>query len=188
MVFVKCYDFMPFNKNEILLYAKSNKNDQDTLKIIDECITELKDKLVYNVCYCIENVEIQNNQCYIGELLFQSTSLSDNLKGCKKAVIFACTIGMELDRLINKYSYISPLKALIFQAIGTQQIEALCNTFCSEFNWHNSRFSAGYGDFKIEYQKDILNLLDCNRKIGLTLNDSLIMSPSKSVTAIMGIK
>jgi 5-methyltetrahydrofolate--homocysteine methyltransferase len=29
--------------------------------------------------------------------------------------------------------------------------------------------------------------LDCNRKIGLTLNDSLLMSPSKSVTALIGV-
>ena len=29
--------------------------------------------------------------------------------------------------------------------------------------------------------------MDCPRKIGLTLNESLLMSPSKSVTAIFGI-
>ena len=36
-------------------------------------------------------------------------------------------------------------------------------------------------------QKDIFKVLDCERKIGLTLNESLLMSPSKSVTAIVGI-
>lgn len=50
------------------------------------------------------------------------------------------------------------------------------------------RFSAGYGDLPLEVQKDIFRVLDCPRKIGLTLNDSLLMSPTKSVTAIVGIE
>ena len=36
-------------------------------------------------------------------------------------------------------------------------------------------------------QKDIFAALDCPRKISLSLNESLLMSPSKSVTAIIGI-
>ena len=50
-----------------------------------------------------------------------------------------------------------------------------------------SRFSPGYGDLGLEMQKDIFAVLDCPRKIGLSLNESLLMSPSKSVTAIIGI-
>ena len=34
---------------------------------------------------------------------------------------------------------------------------------------------------------DFFELLDCNRQIGVSLNDSLLMTPSKSVTAIFGI-
>ena len=49
------------------------------------------------------------------------------------------------------------------------------------------RFSPGYGDLSLEMQRDIFRVLDCPRKIGLTLNESLLMSPSKSVTAIIGI-
>ena len=51
----------------------------------------------------------------------------------------------------------------------------------------SARFSAGYGDVPLELQRDIFALLDCPRRIGLTLNESLLMSPSKSVTAIVGI-
>ena len=49
------------------------------------------------------------------------------------------------------------------------------------------RFSPGYGDFPLEFQKDIFNLLSPNKRIGLTLNNSLLMSPTKSVTAVVGI-
>ena len=48
------------------------------------------------------------------------------------------------------------------------------------------RFSPGYGDLSLEVQKEIFSLLDCPRKIGVSLGDSLLMTPSKSVTAIIG--
>jgi 5-methyltetrahydrofolate--homocysteine methyltransferase len=50
------------------------------------------------------------------------------------------------------------------------------------------RFSAGYGDLPLEYQKKIFDLLDPHTQIGLTLNDSYLMSPSKSVTALIGVE
>ena len=50
------------------------------------------------------------------------------------------------------------------------------------------RFSPGYGDLPLEMQKDIFSLLGCPSNVGITLNESLIMSPSKSVTAIVGIE
>ena len=49
------------------------------------------------------------------------------------------------------------------------------------------RFSAGYGDFKVENQRLFFEYLESTKLLGLTLNDSYLMSPSKSVTAIVGI-
>ena len=96
-----------------------------------------------------------------------------------------------VDRLIAKYNRISPSKALIFQAIGAERAESLCDLFCDEMKEKystNPRYSPGYGDLPLDIQRDIFAVLDCPRKIGLTLNDSLLMSPSKSVTAIIGVK
>ena len=53
--------------------------------------------------------------------------LSKNLQGYDKAVFFVATVGIEIDRLIKKYSVLSPTKAVIFQAIGAERIESLCN-------------------------------------------------------------
>ena len=56
---------------------------------------------------------------------------------------------------------------------------------------HNSgtkpRFSPGYGDFDISYQKNIFSCLNSEKYIGLTLTDSMLMVPSKSVTAVVGL-
>ena len=49
------------------------------------------------------------------------------------------------------------------------------------------RFSPGYGDFDIHYQEPLMRMLDCAKTIGLTMTDSYMMSPSKSVTAVIGV-
>ena len=110
-------------------------------------------------------------------------------------VVFGATVGLAIDRLIARYGHISPVKALFFQAIGAERIEAVCDLFCADIQREyaacgyqaGARFSPGYGDFPLSAQRDIFRVLDCSRKIGLSLNSSLLMSPSKSVTAIIGL-
>ena len=49
------------------------------------------------------------------------------------------------------------------------------------------RFSPGYGDLPLEVQRTLFSLLEPMRHIGLSLTDSLLMSPTKSVTAFVGL-
>ena len=49
------------------------------------------------------------------------------------------------------------------------------------------RFSPGYGDFSILHQKEILDMLDAPKRIGLTMTDAYMLVPTKSVTAIIGV-
>ena len=192
-VFVKKFDEPKFNIKEILRYSQTN--DEDIIPLINECIDEVKDKLSYRVCYAFFDVEKNDDFINLTFTKAKSKNLIENLKDASKIVLFGATIGIEIDRLIAKYGKISPLKALIFQSIGAERIESLCDMFCDdiskELNKNNlftlPRFSPGYGDFYLTHQNDIFNVLNLHKNIGLTLNSSYIMSPSKSVTAIMGI-
>ena len=120
-----------------------------------------------------------------------SSSLSKNLSGCKKIILFAATVGIGIDRLIMKYGKIYPVKGLMMQALGAERIEALCDAFVSEMEKTGQkmrpRFSPGYGDLPLEFQKEIFAALAPEKNIGLTLSASCLMSPTKSVTAIIGI-
>ena len=117
------------------------------------------------------------------------------MKGCDEVIIFAATVGIGIDRLISKYGHVSESKALFMQALGAERVESLCDLFNSEMNeqvlaegkYLRPRFSPGYGDLPISVQKDFVTVLDCPRRLGINLNDSFLMSPSKSVTAIIGI-
>ena len=189
MAFIKKYTFKQcgeFNKKEISRYA-GNLQDEELLA---ECISEVSDKLVYNVCYQKFPFEKQCETLNLGFAQVNSADLAKNLDGCDGILLFAATVGVELDRLIMKYCKISPVKALIFQAIGAERIEKLCDQFCKDMAKEENikpRFSPGYGDLPLDLQKEIFAALDCGKNIGLTLNDSMLMSPTKSVTAIVGI-
>lgn len=192
MILIKKYSELPICRKEILRYAGCNENDEKISDLIDECLNKLGSKLDFKVCYDEFSVNIDNSICDFGSFAFKSDSLAKNLENCKKVIIFAATIGVEIDRLIIKYSNIAPSKALIFQAIGTERIETLCDRFCDDIKSKTNlnlrpRFSPGYGDLPLEVQKNIFSVLDCTKKIGIFLNQNLLMLPTKSVTAIVGL-
>lgn len=163
--------------------------------LLDECIAEIGDRLTFKVCFDEFKISRTSSGTDLGFMHTKSKSLAKNLDGCGKIIVFAATVGLEPDRLIARYGKVSPVKSVAFQAIGAERIESLCDLFEDEIREYarksggflRPRFSAGYGDFEIEAQKEIFKALDCERKIGITLNDSMLMSPSKSVTAIIGI-
>ncbi len=121
-----------------------------------------------------------------------SVDLNRHLTGCGRVIMMAATIGAEADRERMKAAVKSPVEQLIYDAIGTEAVENVCDRFCADMEKRygslTSRFSPGYGDLPLDYQREMIALLDTNRKIGLSLTESLLMSPTKSVTAIIGIK
>ena len=132
----------------------------------------------------------EDNEVDLGFCRIKSKDLAKNLGGCKAAFIFAATTGTGIDRLIMKYQKTEPSKAVVIDALSSAAVEGLCNLLNDELNHGRKtapRYSPGYGDVSLEYQKEILNFLDAQRKIGITLSDRLFMAPVKSVTAIIGI-
>ena len=195
MVYLKSYDSPAVNEREILRYAGAGKSADELLPLLRECLREIEGRLAYRVCYREFDISFRDGVIDLGFTVTDSRDLAKNLSRCKKIVVFAATVGVEMDRLIARYSSNSPARAVMLQAIGNERVESLCNTFnkeiaeryAAEGNRTRPRFSAGYGDLPLSIQTDIFATLDCPRKIGVTLNQSLFMSPSKSVTAIIGI-
>lgn len=192
MVYVETYNPPPVCRSEILRYAGCRTEDDLPAELLTDAIKEAESVLVYKVCYLPLDIKIAGDNCDFGLFSAKSKALARNLEKARKAVVFAATVGVGIDRLISKYGAVSPAKAVLFQAIGAERIEALCDAFCFDTGkktglYPMPRFSPGYGDFELKSQKDIFALLNCQKHIGLTLNDSLIMSPSKSVTAITGL-
>lgn len=191
-VLTKSYPAPPVNKREILRYARCGSPDEETEKLLNNCISEVSEVLSCKVCYAELPAVINGSHCDFGAFELSSENLSRNLSGCDKVIIFAATAGIGIDRLIAKYAKISPAKSVLLQAIGAERVEALCDAFCDDIAKEyktkpRPRFSPGYGDVSLQVQKDFFAVLDCERRAGITLNESLFMAPSKSVTAFIGI-
>jgi len=191
-VFTERFDAPPVCQREILRYAGCREADAETDALLASCLREVTPLLRYRVCFITLDASFHEENCTVGPMRFFSRSLSAHLAGCPQVLVFAATLGVEIDRLILRCGKISPAKALMLQAIGTERIEALCSAFCASREHAlqrrlTPRFSPGYGDVPLALQKEILPLLDAGRQIGLTLNTSLLMSPTKSVTAFAGI-
>ena len=192
-VIVKRFEAPLIDKKEVLRYARSSAEDALSCDLAQEVIDLAKDSFDYRVCYLELPFKSDGNICDFSVFKVESKKLSKCLDGSSKVIVFAATVGVGIDRLISKHSRISPAKALMLGALGAERIESLCNAFCGEYESKDGvlltpRFSAGYGDCLLDVQKQIFELLDCPKNIGLTLNDSMLMSPTKSVTAFVGIK
>jgi len=128
------------------------------------------------------------------DVTLHSRDLGRNLSGCSQVALLAATIGPQVDTLIRRYSSLDPVYASILQATGAMFIEELVDLVNAEIKKiaaaqglkTKPRYSPGYGDVPLQVQKDFFRLLPCTR-IGLTLMDTLIMAPEKSVTAFVGI-
>lgn len=183
----KLFPAPPLCEQEILRYAGCKEADEPLSALLSDCLNEVSDKLTYKVCYHELPVAIDGAVCDFGLFSVTSAGLAKNLKDCRRVVLFAATVGVEIDRLIAKYGRVSPSKAVLFQAIGAERIEALCDAFCATLGETRPRFSPGYGDLSLAVQKDFVAVLDATKQIGVFLNDSLLLSPSKSVTAFVGL-
>lgn len=201
-IFVKKYDadmtLFPFNEQEIWRYSGylglADSVDVQLRDLLVQVVDELKNAFSYKVCYRRMEITWENG---MPKLPFSSDSknLAKCLEGSSELILFAATIGLDIDRHIAKYQRFAPTKALLMQAYGAERVEVLCDVFCKQIKEQveeeglscTARYSPGYGDLPLDTQKDVFRLLDCNRQIGIALNDSLLMTPSKSVTAMFGL-
>ena len=182
-------------------YQKVSVPDEQTEELIKVAAAELLEVIKPQAVYEQFDLIVEYDEVTgIGVVAFSDVSipskdLARNLRECNKVVIFASTLGAQCDQEIRRAQIKDPVKAAVLQATGAMYIEKCVDLLNEKIRIEfeeqgykvRPRFSPGYGDVSLEVQKDFFRLLPCQR-IGLTLMDTLIMSPEKSVTAFIGIK
>ena len=124
-----------------------------------------------------------------------SGSAARHLAGCQ-AVYLACgTLGAGFDAFHRRASAVSGADALILQAVAAAMIEDWMDAIEDDIRRELApgeklvaRYSPGYGDFPLAAQRALVALLDAPRKVGVSLTSSLLLAPSKSVTAVIGVR
>lgn len=114
------------------------------------------------------------------------------LTDCPQCAVLVCTLGAAFDLWIRREQLRDIARAAMLDALGSAYIEAACDTAEAAIRARfpgmhlTDRFSPGYGDLPLTVQPTLLALASGSR-IGVTLTDTLLMLPQKSVTAIVGI-
>ena len=187
----------PPDISEVKRYMRAGGDSHDTLDIaVREEIEKISCVATPKACFVRLPIDFCDDGVKIGSLRMQSESLKKRLDGCELAYIFAATVGSEVDRVIRASSIKSGLLGFAADASGSAAVEQACDTLCRMFLENEReaglvtvpRFSCGYGDLSIEYQGEILDMLDAKKNIGVTLTLGGMMTPTKTVTAIVGVK
>lgn len=127
--------------------------------------------------------------------LDESKALSIRLSGCVDVYLACGTLGAAYDAFHRRVSVKSGADALIVQAIGAAAVEKVMDSIEDDIRAELSpgeslvtRYSPGYADFPLSEQRTLLGLIDAPRKVGVSMTDDFLMVPSKSVSAVIGVR
>ncbi|MEJ8553887.1 hypothetical protein [Tepidibacter sp. Z1-5] len=166
----------------------------EELRGLEDEVLEIKKYIKPCIYYKDINIKsIEKDKVTLDEIEIDSAYLAKGLLGCHKVTLIALSIGDYL----NKYSqekYLSSelKKSSIADILGSHAVEILIDKFHNYLinknilrGVHSSlRYSPGYGDWDLRYQKNILDLLKTHKDINVSSN--FLLQPVKSVTAIIG--
>ena len=132
-----------------------------------------------------------------GNIRFESRQLALLLKPCREMVLMGATAGtVIMDAIREDAAGRDITRGVVLDATASEMTDAALDWIMDYFNRTlrrenkrllRKRFSAGYGDFLLENQKTICDLLQLDR-IGVRITESYMLIPEKSVTAISGIE
>lgn len=181
------------NRDE--LYRFTGTPDDSIRGIIDEAEEELinlvKPSYVWKI-FSILIDEIGVN--LVGtEVILKGESIKKHLQGCDRIALLAATLTSETDKIIRKYQACDMTKAVIMDSIASVAIEQVCNKAEEDINdnvkdcYLTYRYGVGYGDFPLEQEKAILDIIESMKNIGLCVTKDNILTPLKSVVCVIGI-
>lgn len=177
--------------NQIELANRLKTKVGFTSEEIEKCKHDLLKVIEYKYAYVKVPVDLSvENYVNLNFVGFNSKNLYKNLSGCKEAYVFSVTVGIGVDRLLSRLNLLSQSRHFITDALSSAAVESFCdyvNEMLAQNKKTKPRFSPGYGDLPLEIQPDILKVLSADKTLGITLNESLFMTPVKSITAIMGV-
>ncbi|HWR21915.1 MAG TPA: Vitamin B12 dependent methionine synthase activation subunit [Feifaniaceae bacterium] len=189
---------MEVNRAEALRYLgykRGQAPDERTESVLNACIPALQAAATFHSAHIRVSARAEGETVLLGPLKLMSRALARHMEGCEEAYLFAATLGAGVDRLMQTYTKADLPAAVVLQACAAALLESCCDE--AQANLESAlgpglmlrpRFSPGYGDLSLDCQPDILRVLDAPKKIGLSCTQTNMLTPTKSITAVMGIK
>lgn len=129
------------------------------------------------------------------EIYIEGQKIRDYLQSAKKLIFLAATVDESVETAITNYFQQGNYTyALLLDAAATAAVETVADelTKMLQYNYARQgyqllrRYSPGYGDWPIAFQPQMIKLSHADQ-IQVTLTESLMLMPRKSVTAVIGL-
>ena len=136
-----------------------------------------------------------NVVCAEPPLILEGNSIRKHLAGAERTVFLAATIGEAVEEAVTRhFDEGDYAHSVLLDAAATAAVEQTCDAcetmlrpqFAKEGYTMRWRFSPGYGDWDIHVQPELLRLTQAE-SIGVSLTESMMLCPRKSVTAVIGL-
>ncbi len=147
-------------------------------------------------CMLLLELKVKQDEVIIGDNELKSRALASYLDGCDMALVMLSTLYQNAsDAIQMAFANHRADEAVLLDAAASVAADAGLNFLMQDaqrmlrpfgMTVLSRRFSPGYADCSIEYQKTLLNML--HQPLGVTLTQSCMLQPEKSVLAIGGVK
>lgn len=198
------------NQQEALRYLgfQGHPADETVAGQLRDAIALLKKtaapSYTYKVCELIRNVplhEAESGQAVTGtglkgtSVVLSGSSADSFLENCHSCIMMAVTIGRRVDTEIHRRQITDMAGAVILDSCASSAIESVCEQLTRDLEneykqrglYLTDRFSPGYGDLPLALQPEICRALSAEKSIGLSITGGMLLMPTKSVTAFIGI-
>lgn len=146
-------------------------------------------RFVHERLELISNVSNQGKSYISGELIAQ------HLSHAKTIIVLLCTIGSEMDEYVSSIFKIDPMSGLAMDGVGSAAVENLAIQACNYFEVQAKAdgfkttmpLSPGMVGWPLEQgQPELFSLVE-SEQIQISLTESCMMRPSKSLSLVLGI-
>ncbi len=170
--------------------------DLNMTKLILQAEIDLFKVIKPRYCFKVFDLCRENDSLFLGgtRLELKGDSIRKHLSDCEKAAALCVTLSDGVDKLLRQNEVDNMVNALIIDALANAAVEQVCDEAEKilfremEGYSHTWRFGVGYGDFPLSTQKELLEIMNAGKRIGLCATESCILVPRKSVTCLIGLR
>lgn len=178
----------------IAMGYRNDTPDADTVRLIDEVLSDITKIGVVRYMYFVAEAQILSEKdVKIGcETFSLGGNIGQYLQGVQKACLYISTAGKEFDDYLQRLkSEGDILKEFIADAIGTVLAELSSSLIAEELEREynlkvSAPYSPGYCGWDIKEQEKLFAMFP-DEPCGVTLSESFLMSPVKSVSGFFGL-
>ena len=171
-------------------FGARGEPDEGTLALLEQCAAPLLAAATPRAVWLEADVDSLTEAGILA-----GRDVYRHLEGCAQALLLAVTVGPGVDAQIRRAGVGDIAASVASDAVGSVLAEQAADAAeaelrqwaATEGKYLTGRYSPGYGDWPLAVQPKLGAVLDTVRRAGICVLDTNLMTPRKSITALLGV-